>query len=280
VIVNEFATIGLDHELASGLCDASVAIAGGCACCDRRQELLDALHRLLDQHERGVLAGLRRVVIETSGLAHPGPIAIAIATDPVLVHHFDLNAIVAVVDGLNGEDQLRRHPEVKSQIEIADRILISKTDLAEPEDLARLTRHVAELNPAAVVTTVDAGWSDLLDRTTATHNATVTASASHAHGGSVTCTSLSFDEPVNWVAFGVWLSLLLHAHGPSVLRVKGIVPTVGMGAIAINAVQELMYPPEHIGGRSDSRKASLVFIAHGLAPEAIERSLRAFQQVA
>ena len=279
VVVNEFAGIGLDHELMAGLGDACIALTGGCACCERRRELLDILHRLLDQRERGAMGDLRRVVIETSGLADPGPIATSIATDSVLRHHFDLQAIVAVVDGLNWEEQIERHPEVKRQIEIADRILISKTDLVDPDEVARLERRVAGLNLAAIVSTVDSGWQNLFDRESRRRTAAV-APAVHAHSESMTCTSLTFDEPVNWVAFGVWLSMLLHAHGRNVLRVKGIVPVAGVGQVAINTVQHFVYPPEHIGPSSRGAKASLVLISHDLATEAIERSMRVFQQIA
>jgi G3E family GTPase len=284
VVVNEFADIGLDQELAAGSYDACLLIAGGCACCDRREELLAALHRLLDDRERGVLSGLHTVVIETSGLADPAPIATAIATDPVLRHHFELKAIVAVVDGLAGLEQLRTYPEVNGQVEIADRVVISKTDLAPSGRIAELERVLSEINPAAIVETAPIGGGSLFRSTTDTPRRSSRANAAlslqHQHSAAVACLSLTFDSPLDWVAFGVWLSMLLHAHGTEILRVKGIIEASGLGAVAINTVQQLIYPPEHLGNRVRAQQARLVFIARGLEPRSIERSLWAFQRVA
>jgi G3E family GTPase len=284
VVVNEFADIGLDQELAAGSCSACVVIAGGCACCDRRNELLAALHQLLDDSERGVLSGLRSVVVETSGLADPAPIAMAIATDPVLRHHFEVKAIVAVVDGLLGVEQLRTHPEVKRQVEIADRVVISKTDLAPAGLVAELERVLSELNPAAIVESAPVGGASLfgsstdLPRRFSRSNAALTLR--HDHSPAVACLSLTFDSQLDWVAFGVWLSMLLHAHGTELLRVKGIIEASGLGAVAINTVQQLIYPPEHLGNGRRAQQARLVFIARGLEPQSIARSLWAFQRVA
>lgn len=284
VVVNEFADIGLDQELAAGSSDACLVIAGGCACCDRRAELLAALHRLLDDSERGVLSGLHTVVIETSGLADPAPIATAIATDPVLRHHFELKAIVAVVDGLAGLEQLRTHPEVIRQVEIADRVVISKTDLAPAGPVAELERVLSEINPAAIVETASIGGGSLFRPTTDTSRRSSRANAAlslqHQHSPAVACLSLTFDAALDWVAFGVWLSMLLHAHGTEMLRVKGIIEAAGLGAVAINTVQKLIYQPEHLGDRVRAQQARLVFIARGLEPQSIERSLWAFQRVA
>jgi G3E family GTPase len=284
VIVNEFAETGLDQELAHGSCAACLLVSGGCACCDRREEMLAALRRLLDEHQRGVLGGLRRVVIETSGLADPAPIAMAIAADPVLRHHFEPSAIVAVVDGLGGLEQLEVHPEVKRQVEFADRVVISKTDLAAEERVAELERVLARLNPAASIMTAQAGARSLFVSGTrspvAPSRANAPTAVAHQHTRTVTCLSLTFDEPLDWVAFGVWLSMLLHAHGQELLRVKGIIEASGLGALAINAVRHQIYPPEHLGSRRGNEQARLVFITRDLEPESIARSLRAFQHVA
>ncbi|HEX7263268.1 MAG TPA: GTP-binding protein [Candidatus Dormibacteraeota bacterium] len=284
VVVNEFSDIGLDQELAAGSCAACLLIAGGCACCNRREELLAALHRLLDDSERGVLSGLRRVVIETSGLADPAPIATAIATDPVLRHHFELKAIVAVVDGLAGLEQLRTQLEVKRQVEIADRVVISKTDLAPATHIAELECVLSVLNPAAVVERAPMGGASLfgssIELPHRSSRANVARSLQHEHSQAVACLSLAFDSPLDWVAFGVWLSMLLHTHGTELLRVKGIIDAAGLGAVAINTVEQLMYPPEHLGNRGRAQQARLVFIARGLEPQSIARSLWAFQHVA
>ena len=280
VVVNEFADIGLDQLLANGPCEACLLVSGGCACCDRREELLAALRRLLDDHERGALRGLRRVVIETSGLADPAPIAIAVAADPVLCHHFEPATIVAVVDGVAGAEQLERHVEVKRQIHVTDRVVISKTDLAQAADIAELERVLSELNPTATIDSAQGATGSLFGPPHAPVGANTTSAVGHHHTQAVASLSLTFDEPLDWVAFGVWLSMLLHAHGQELLRVKGVIEASGLGAVAINAVQHLMYPPEHLGSRQDAHLARLVFIMRELEPQSIARSLRAFQQVA
>ncbi|HEV3103990.1 MAG TPA: GTP-binding protein [Candidatus Dormibacteraeota bacterium] len=284
VVVNEFADIGLDQELAAGSCGACVLVSGGCACCDRREELLAALRRLLDDSERGVLTGLRSVVIETSGLADPAPIAIAIATDPVLRHHFELKAIVAVVDAIAGVEQVETHPEAKRQVEIADRVVISKTDLAPAGLVGELEGVLSELNPAAIIERAPIGGGSLFGFSTYTprrpSRANAPRSLQHQHTTAVACLSLTFDSPLDWVAFGVWLSMLLHAHATEMLRVKGIIEASGLGAVAINSVQQVIYPPEHVGDHVRAEQARLVFIARGLEPQSIARSLWAFQHVA
>jgi len=283
VVVNEFADIGLDQVLATGTCEVCLLVSGGCACCDRREELLAALRRLLDDHERGVLPGLRWVVIETSGLADPGPIAVAIAADPVLRHHFEPAAIVSVVDGLAGAEQLARHAEVKRQVRLADSIVISKTDLAHAGRIAELERVLSELNPMATIESAQGDIRSLSGPGTRLPLTPGRASTTLAFGREHTkaaCLSLELQEPLDWVAFGVWLSMLLHAHGQELLRVKGIIQASGLGTVAINAVQHLMYAPEHLGSRQDAQQARLVFIMRDLEPQSIARSLRAFQKIA
>jgi len=251
VVMNEFAEEGVDQVLIGQACARVVTISGGCACCERREELLQALRHILDDYERGRLAGLRHVMIETSGLADPLPIVTAVALDPVLRHHFELGSVVTVVDGQLGATQLDRHPEARRQALSADRIFVSKTDLAEPALVKALEAKLAGL----------AAFPD-----------------ESAHTEKVASASMTFDRPLDWVAFGVWLSLLVHAHGPRLLRIKGVVPAAGLGAIAINGVGHALYPPEHI--EAPAILGRLVVIAQDLSAESITRSLRAFQRAA
>ena len=251
VVMNEFAEEGVDQVLIGQACARVVTISGGCACCERREELLQALRHILDDYERGRLAGLRHVMIETSGLADPLPIVTAVALDPVLRHHFELGVVVTVVDGQLGAAQLDCHPEARRQALSADRIFVSKTDLAEPALVKALEVKLAGL----------AAFPD-----------------ESVHTDKVTSASITFDRPLDWVAFGVWLSLLVHAHGPRLLRIKGVVPAAGLGAIAVNGVGHALYPPEHI--EAPAILGRLVVIAQDLSAESITRSLLAFQHAA
>ena len=200
----------------------------------------------------------------------------------MLRHHFDLDAIVAVVDGLAGTEQVDLHPEARRQIEIADRIVISKTDLAGAGDIRDLERVLVGLNPAASIERVEAASRSLFAqgnrRFDVSRQATNDPEAGHSHTQSVACLSLRFDQALDWVAFGIWMSMLLHAHGRELLRVKGIIEASEVGAVAINAVQHLIYPPEHLGNHRDVQQARLVFITRDLEPQSIARSLRAFQK--
>ena len=250
VVVNEVAVTGVDNELLAPHCALAVAVTGGCACCERLEETLDALRVILDQHERGPLARVRQVVIETSGLADPLPIVTAVTRDPMLRHHFKLGAVVAVVDGLEGGGQLERHPEARRQVLAADEIVVSKTDVADPAAILSLRLKLTQLGAEPT---------------------------SHTHT-QVSTTSFEFREPLDWVALGVWLSLFVHAHGRRVLRIKGLVPVGGRDAVAVNAVNDVLYAPEHL--RSSVAPARLVVIAEDLDGAAIRRSLFAFQRAA
>ena len=279
VIVNELAPSGVDAHLIADACAAIVEIAGGCACCDKRPELVDAMRCLLDRHERGRLLSLKHVVIETSGLADPLPIAVAVATDPVLRHHFELSSVVTVVDGL-GEPSLGDYPEFNRQVMGADRLLISKTDLATPaQGMALAGRLPAQ--PGILERTSDA-WPTLLDppRTGGVvRSVQPPDEKAHQHAAGIASMSLNVDRALDWTAFGVWLTMLLHAHGQRVLRIKGVVDAEGLGPISINAVQKVLHRPEHVGSMPKDGRA-LVVIAHGLQADLVSRSLLAFQQIA
>jgi len=250
VVVNELADVGVDQQLLAAQCARVIAVTGGCACCERLGQMLDALRLLLDEHERGTLK-LRQVIVETSGLADPLPIVSAVVGDPVLRHHFVLESVIAVVDGIEGLRQLDQHAEARRQVLGADEVFVSKTDLAGRVEVDALRRRLKTLGPGP---------------------------GEHTHTPEVVSVAIEFPSQVDWIAFGVWLSLLVHAHGPRLLRIKGIVPAQGMGAIAVNGVQRTLFPPEHV--KAASRDARFVVIAQGLKGEAIRRSLFAFQRAA
>jgi len=278
VIVNELAPSGVDAHLIDDACAATVEITGGCACCDKRPELLDAMRRLLDGHERGRLGSLKHVVIETSGLADPLSIVVAVATDPVLRHHFELSSVVTVVDGF-GDPGLGEHPEFKRQVMGADRLVISKTDLATPAQVHALEGRLSG-QPGALERTSDA-WRTLLDPTRAgvMRSRRPHDEPAHEHTAGIASMSMKVEEALDWTAFGVWLTMLLHAHGRRVLRIKGVVNAKGLGPISINAVQRVLHRPEHVGSMPKEGPA-LVVIAEDLPADLMSRSLLAFQQIA
>ena len=287
VIVNELGEIGIDHHIVRQVDERTVLLASGCLCCTLRGDLADELRLLLDRRDAGTVPPFRRVVVETTGLADPTPIVSTLLTEPLLRHHVSLDAVIATVDAQHG----LRGPESVKQAAIADVLVVTKTDLA---DGAELERELGRLNPAGeVVEAVHGGIapSRLLERG-ARHlgapdapcvestQASSAADEHHLHEGDVRAVALTSAEPLDWLGFGVWLTMLLHARGEDVLRVKGIVDVGGDGPVLVNAVQHVVHPPVHLDGWPDGdRRSRLVLIGCGLAAGPLERSLRAFARI-
>ena len=299
VIVNEFGEIGLDHLLVRRVDESTVILKSGCICCTVRGDLIDSLKDLLSQRERRRIPQFDRVAVETTGLADPVPIAYTLANDPVLKHHFRLGGIVSTVDAVNGLGSLRRHPETVKQAATADRLVVTKTDLAKPAAIGRLEARLTRLNPAAPI--VEAGAfraemllaADLHDPKArsaevrrwfadeARHGADDHGHASR-HADDIRSFALVVDKPLDWAAFGLWLTMLLDAHGQDVLRVKGILNVAGSKTpVVINAVQHLVHPPIHLEAWPDrDRRSRLVFIVKRLDEARLRASLAVFVRLA
>src|SRR5215471_14281865 len=160
VLVNEFGEVGLDHSLVQRLDAQTILLGNGCVCCTVRHDLVQALTALVDRDQRGLIAPLRRVVIETTGLADPAPMVFTVVTDPMLQHHFRVDRVVTTVDAVNGPLHLDRHPVSRKQVALADEIIITKTDLALPDTVAMLRERLCRDNPVARMTTVIFGDFD------------------------------------------------------------------------------------------------------------------------
>lgn len=281
VIVNEFGAVGLDHQLLHACEERVELLGGGCACCTRRADLVRALRDLLDLHDRGT-ARLSRVVIETSGLADPAPIVFTITNDPMLRHHFDVERLVVTVDAVNWSEQLGTHPEARKQVLVADELVITKLDLVEPEVTQTIAGALRALNPAATMRTALHGvlGDALLDSTPTAIPAGKTAN-SLAHTDDVSSLSLQPDGPVDWLGFAVWLSMLLHARGQDVLRVKGLVELDDRTLVSVNGVQHVVHTPEHLDrGMIPDPTPGIVFITRGIEIERLRESFDAFQRLA
>ena len=151
VLVNEFGEVGLDHHLLESVTGSMVLLDNGCVCCAVRDDLRSALLELHGRRERGEVPRYDRVVIESSGLADPAPVLHTLTADPVLRHHYRPGAVVTVVDALHGSAQLDRYPESVKQAALADRMILTKTDLAEPEAARVLEARLRAMNPAAPI---------------------------------------------------------------------------------------------------------------------------------
>jgi G3E family GTPase len=298
VLVNEFGEVGLDHHLVQRLDEQTILLGNGCVCCTVRHDLVQALTDLLDRDQRGVIAPLRRIIIETTGLADPAPLVFTVVTDPMLQHHFRIDSVVTTVDAVNGLLHLDRHPVSRKQVALADEIIITKTDLALPDAVATLREHLGRYNPAARMTTavlgdLDPHWllgaqasQPTVARTTVPASPELyqrplpPSGASHPHAPEIRSLALTFTQPLDWIAFSVWLSMLLHAHGEAVLRVKGLLNVGATGPVVLNGVQHILHPPEHLAAwPGEDQRSHLVFILHALEPETIRTSLQAFQHL-
>ena len=295
VLINEFGEVGLDHLLVGTLEEAPVLLASGCVCCSIRGDLSRALRDLHARRQRGEVPPFGRVIVETTGLADPTPILATLTGDLVIRRHFRPGNIVATLDALHAERGLERHPEVARQAAIADRLIITKTDLAGAGDVARLRHKLRQLNPAAPVAEAVLGAVDpdiLIGpdihaaetrMTEARHwmqgeGAWPPGADGSRHGGAITSFCLRLPGPLDWHSFGLWFSMLAHRHGDKLLRVKGILQVEDSETpVAIHAVQHVIHAPEHLPDWPDAERGSrIVFITQGLEPDAVERSLRAF----
>ncbi|WJR69313.1 GTP-binding protein [Neorhizobium sp. CSC1952] len=166
VIINEFGEVGIDNFLVEASGDALVELSNGCLCCTVRGELVDSLAFMMDGIQTGRLKPIRRVVIETTGLADPAPVMQSVMGNPVIAQNFELDGVITVVDAVNGLSTLDRHGEAVKQAAVADRLVISKLSMADAAQVAALKSRLAELNPRAPIVDGDsneAGTASILE---------------------------------------------------------------------------------------------------------------------
>jgi G3E family GTPase len=300
VLINEFGEVGLDHLLVGALDEAPVLLQSGCICCSIRGDLSRAVRDLFARRQRGEVPPFGRVIVETTGLADPTPILATLTSDLVIRRHFRPGNIVATLDALHAERGLEHHGEVARQAAIADRLIVTKTDLADGGAVARLRETLRRLNPAAPVVESVLGVvdPDVLIGQDIGAAGTRMMEARHwmqgnaawlrdggadkaRHGRAITSFCLRLPGKLDWSAFGLWFSMLAHRHGEKLLRVKGILDVEDSETpVAIHAVQHVIHAPEHLPEWPDAERGSrIVFITQGLEQEAVERSLRAFHRL-
>lgn len=282
VIVNELGEVAIDHHLLRQVDEQTVLLANGCLCCTLRGDLADELRDLLSRRTRGEIPAFRRVVVETTGLADPAPILNTLLADPVVQHHFEPGAVIATVDALNGLGQLDREAETLKQVVVADRLVVTKTDLAGRDAVVELDERLQALNPAAERLEALHGEADpeLLLASGSRDPRDLSLAPEAAHGD-VRPFVLFLDRPVDWTAFGIWLTMLLGSRGEDLLRVKGLLDVGAPGPVVLNGVQHVVHPPQHLEAwPDDDHRSRLVFIARGIGKGEVERSLEAFADLA
>lgn len=279
IVVNEAAGTPVDDALLTGASELEV-LAGGCACCATRDDLVVLLRRLCDA--RSAIAStadrIKRIVLETSGLADPAPIVEAVRTDPVLVHHIVVHEIIVLIDAANGLAYLQREPLGRRQVETADRLIVTKVDEADEADVRRLLATLRTINPGAVLAGAVKGSEAPLPAFADAEPVTV-AAADGESGAPIFPTRLAIDPAVvDWTAFSVWLSALLHARGDDVLRVKGVVRTTA-GRLLLQSVRKTVQSPEILPPMEDDparEDNTIVVIGRGYHGDDLKRSLDYF----
>ena len=253
VLVNEFGAIALDHHLIEAVPESTVVLGNGCICCAMRGELSGALRTLFWQRQDKKIPNFKRVIIETTGLADPAPILYELLNHPTILQHYSVAGVVTCVDGAFGAEQLKRQPESLKQAVVADQLLITKTDLANAEQIAALTEQLQALNSVATIHPIANGKIDpeiFLEATTHRspdrnidgqrwqkpdayrpiqidpslhmHLRRPSASSSSQHER-IHSFCLTFEQPLPRLGLLTALQMLASRYGEHILRIKGIV---------------------------------------------------------
>jgi G3E family GTPase len=299
ILVNEFGEVALDHLLLRKVDENIALLNSGCLCCSVRDDLVETLDDMHAKRATGVLPQFDRVVIETTGLADPAPIIHTLLTDESLTQAYWATGMVATVDAVHGNGQLDSHPESVKQAAMADRLVLTKTDLVEPATLERLRGRLKAISPSAMLFEAardfGPGPDVLFDANPFSTSGKVAdvkrwlhaegaGETTHdhihdekRHDDRISTFCLTADSPLDWTRFTEWLALLLTNRGEQVLRVKGLLNIVGCSRpVVIHGVQHVFYPPAELEGWPDGdRRSRIVFITQDLQGDGLAHSFAA-----
>lgn len=307
VLVNEVGEIGLDHLFYEVVDGDTMLLAGGCLCCSVRGDLITALENILRGIDNGKTVSFQRVVIETTGLADPASVLHVVMAHPYLVQRFRLDGLVTTVDAVNGNGTLDRHQEAVKQAAMADRIVLTKTDLAETSDVQSLRARLKALNPAASIldavrgeakagALLNAGLYDPVRKIPDVkrwlaqvaveeaeheyhHHDGEHEHHRHHHNNKIRTFSLVSEKPIAFSTIEMFLDLLRATHGPKLLRLKGIVQLAEEPdqPLVLHVVQHIVHPPVRLPAWPDEdHRSKLVCVTHDLDPAIVRRLFDAF----
>ena len=308
VIVNEFGEIGLDHLLVERSSEDVVLLNSGCLCCTVRGDIVDTLTNLFVDRVKGKVPFFIRVAIETTGLADPAPILHTLMTDPIVAARYMLDGVVTTVDAVNGAGTLDKQPEAVKQAAVADRLLLTKTDLADSAARQEIEARLQALNPSASIVWVAQGVVDparlfnigFYDPATKSvdvrrwlrdeafqrgHPHDLDHGHEHPdvnrHDDRIRAFCITRERPISWAALSAWLDGLTTMRGDDLLRLKAIVALSDRPdqPVVLHGVQHLFHPPVLLPEwPSEDHRTRMVFITRDLPREAIEATLTAFEQ--
>jgi len=288
VIVNEFGEIGLDHALIASATDNVVLLEAGCLCCTIADSLHETLADLHYRRVRGEVPPFERVVVETTGLADPAPILNTLLGHKLVTDHYRLALVLATADVLHVEDELRKHREAAKQLAVADRLVITKCDMAPPGRVDAVRDRLRALNPAAEIVESRDGSGALaafrpIDNTKVR---TLESSETHQHAHDVNrhdervrAHCLVLDKPVSWSGLAAWSRVIVEALGDRLLRCKGLVEIADDGTVVfVQGVQRVFHAPQRLGGWPDAdHRSRLVCITRDVEEPELRRTLAALE---
>jgi len=303
VLINEVGEVALDHLFVDVLDENLLLLSSGCLCCAVRGDLVDSLENLLRWRDGGTAPPFRRVMIETTGLADPAPVLHLVMTHPYLVQRYRLDGIVTVVDAVNGAATLDAHEEAVKQVAMADRLVLTKTDLPGAES-GVLRARLKRLNPTAhlldaakgqavAAALMNAGLYDpsgkipdvsrwLAEEAVAAADAgrdTSVPLAPHKHDERIKVFTVATEAALPMATLELFLELLRATHGEKLLRLKGIVQLAEEPdqPVVLHAVQHVLHPPVRLQQwPDDDRRSRLVCVTRDLDPSVVQRLLDAF----
>lgn len=291
VVVNEFGEVGLDHALVANSNDAVIVLENGCLCCTVRSDLVTTLNELYQSRIAGRIAPFDNVVIETSGLAEPGPVLQAFLSEPTLDGLYRVASVVTLVDAVNWADTRRNHDEATRQVALADTIRITKLDLADPEAAKALEAEIRHINPAADIRPMSWETPDIVALLTARGFDAADPAADprpwlslsryqatevfnhDLDGQQIESFVLLRDEPVSRAELQFLLDGISQNLGPGLLRVKGLVNVAeepGRPAV-IQGAQHLLHTMTWLDRWPDrDERTRVVFITQGIAKDSLK----------
>lgn len=293
VIINEFGAVSIDHLLVRHANEHIAVLSNGCVCCSVASDLVQALRDLYFKRAEGSIPAFRRVVIETTGLADPAPIMHTLIEMPLVTARYSLSGIVTTVDAAHGMAQIDTHREARKQVAVADRIILTKTDLVDAATTEKIAARVSVLNPTATVLRGAANPASIFDTGLyQPHEKTpdvrrwlgeaayrpLDQRAASPHDERIRTFVVCYDAPVVWDALMDGLTTLAETCGDALLRVKGIINVADDPAPrAIHMVQHTLYPPARLPVWPDAdRNSRLVFITRDADEAFIRATLDAF----
>jgi G3E family GTPase len=296
IIINEFGEIGLDHDLIETTDENVIELQNGCICCTIQGDLKSTLLNLLKKMEKGEISPFNHVIIETTGLADPVPIIHTLMTSLDLQRIYSIDGVITVIDSINGESTYNVHEEAVKQTAFADRIVLSKTDIADEARVNSLTKRIRTINPKVTIIRSNMNsvpvakllglndynpqnkdwnvreWLEIEKNKSSKHLHHHHDHDVNRHGDDIETFAMVTSQPVSMTSLNFFLELLMSQMGENILRIKGILNIKGQECPAvIHGVQHIFHPLEWLEKwPSEDKQSRLVFITKNIKKDIID----------